>query len=106
MTAFAANTNVLDLIGLQDEITEAYINDADVSVTVKTEAGVEVGAVSNWPVTMTYVAGSNGNYRAFLAHTLPFVEGDCYVAHIEADAGTDRVGHWEFKFKVLRRTTR
>ena len=33
MTAFVANTNFLELIGLMDALTDAYINNASVAVT-------------------------------------------------------------------------
>ena len=107
MVAFVLNTNILELQGLQDALTDAYINNATVSVTtIEDEDGVAVFPLSGSPITMDYVTGSNGNYRAVLASTLPFTAGVCYTAHIDADAGTDRIGHWEFPFVPLMRTTR
>ena len=107
MVAFSANTNILSLTGLYDAVSEAFINDADVAVTtIETEDGEAVFPLSGYPITMDYVSGSDGNYRAVLDHTLPLTPGVCYVAHIDADAGDDRVGHWEFKFIPLRRTTK
>jgi hypothetical protein len=103
MTAFVANSNVLDLIGLKSAVEDTFINDADVEVTVKDSADVNVTGVS-WPVTMDYVAASNGNYRAILSHAIAFVPNRKYYAHIDADAGADRVGHWEFEFRPQTRT--
>ena len=102
MTAFVGNTNLLTLLHLQDEITDEYIDDADVEVTVTTEAGVAVGGVT-WPLTMLYVAGTDGNYRVALAADMELTAGDCYIAVIDADAGPDLVGHWEFHFTPLTR---
>jgi len=98
MTAFVANTNLLTLVGLQDHITDLYINSATVIVTVKDQNGVNVLGMT-WPATMNYVAASNGNYRLALEADLAFVAKRNYTAYIEVDAGSDRIGHWEFKFK-------
>jgi len=106
LTAFVANTNFLELIGLMDALTDAYINNASVAVTtIEDEDGNAVFPLSGSPITMDYVAASNGNYRGLLLDTLPFVAGVCYIAHIDVDA-SGRIGHWEFRFKPLTRTTR
>jgi len=104
MTAFVANTNVLDLTGLKNEIAGSYINDAVVTVTIKDADGVNIsGAI--WPMPMAYVSASNGDYRAFLASTLPFIAKAKYTAFIEASGGTNLVGHWEFHFKPTARSS-
>lgn len=102
MTAFVANTNVLDLIGLKEEITEAFINDAAVEVTIKDGEGTNVGG-ETWPLAMDYVAPSDGDYRAFVSEDVELEANVKYVAYIDADAGADRVGHFEFHFKALAR---
>ena len=108
MVAFVLNTNILELQGLQDVLTGAYINNAIVSVdTIETmDGGEAVFPLSGSPITMDYVAGSDGVYRAVLASALPFVAGVCYVAKVDADSGVDRIGHWEFPFIPITRTTR
>lgn len=107
MVAFVANTNILELIGLQDALTGDYINNATVTlVDLVDEENVSVAPFSGSPVTMPYVSGTNGNYRGVLDSELPLVGGQCYIAKIAADGGIDRKGFWEFKFKALKRTTR
>jgi hypothetical protein len=103
MTVFVANTNVLDLIGLKSEIEGTFINGAAVSVTVTDTSDAEV-AGETWPLVMSYIAASSGNYRAILSDTLPLVPKTGYVAHITANGGADRVGRWSFAFKPLTRT--
>jgi hypothetical protein len=102
MTAFVANTNVLDLTGLKNELTDAFINDATVTVTVKDASGAQVSGQA-WPLTMSYVALSDGNYRAFLSSALPFAAKAKYTAYIEANGGANLVGHWEFHFTTVTR---
>lgn len=102
MTAFVANTNVLDLTGLKEELTDAYINNATVTVTIKDADGNNVTG-ETWPFTMNYVAASDGNYRAFVSEEIAFVPKTKYIAYIDADGGANRFGHWEFHFKALAR---
>lgn len=100
MPSFVGNTNLLELIGLQDSITDDYVNDADVTVTVYDAAGDAVTA----ELDMVYVTGSDGNYRAILSDTVELVARQRYVASIMADAGPDRIARWEFRFKPTVRS--
>jgi hypothetical protein len=102
MTAFVANTNLLELIGLKSAVEDAFINDATVSVTVKDASGANVAGVT-WPVTMDYVAASSGDYRAIIPHGAALVSGRQYTAGISVNAGADRVGFWRFVFRPLDR---
>src|SRR4029077_18100883 len=103
MTAFVANTNVLDLIGLKNEIADSYINDADVTVTIKDAGSVDVVG-ETWPLTMAYVAASSGDYRAILSDTLEFAAKTKYLAYITADGGPDLMARWTYEFKPITRT--
>lgn len=96
-TAYVANTNVLEVRGLKSAIEDAFINDATVSVTVKDGEGVEVAGQS-WPAAMAYVTSSDGWYRTIIEDGVDFEADETYYAFIDADAGTDRIGHWEFAF--------
>jgi hypothetical protein len=98
MSAFCASTNVLQVSGLTAEIQNEFVNDAIVTVTIKDANGVELGG-QTWPLAMAHVPGSNGDYRAFLAATLPFISKQNYTAFIDANDGANRVGHWEFHFR-------
>lgn len=103
MTAFVANTNLLELIGLTSAIEDEFINDATVTVTIKDGVGNNVTGAT-WPLAMDYVTASDGNYRTILTHELAFAHNAKYVAAIDADGGTNRIGHWEFPFRPATRT--
>lgn len=107
-TAFVANTNQLTLTGLKSDPENQYLNTATVTVTVKDSTGTNVTGIS-WPLTMSYVAASNGDYSTDLTSSLSLVANSHYVAYIEADASTtspavERIAHWEFPFKAKKRT--
>jgi hypothetical protein len=96
---YVANTNVIELSGLKSAIEDEFIADADVTVTVKDAAGTAVDG-QTWPLTLASIDGTEpeGNYRGILKNTLELTAGETYYAHVDADAGADRIGHWEFAF--------
>jgi hypothetical protein len=102
MTAFVANTNNLDLLGLQNASNGAYVNDATVSVTVKDSNGVNVSG-ETWPISMNYVSASNGNYRCVLSDGISFSPGMTYTAEISVNAGSNRIAYWSYDFRALTR---
>ena len=101
MTAFVANTNNLDLIGLKNAATGQFINDANVTVTVKDAAGVEVSG-ETWPIPMDYVVASNGNYRGVMSHTIALLPGKTYTAEISVDAD-ESIAFWAYDFRAINR---
>ena len=98
---YRANSNLLELVGLKNAATGAYLNAATVTVTLQTEAGTEISG-ETWPLTMSYVSGSNGDYRALLSHTLGLVSGPV-DAVVDADAGAGLVYHSKTTLQVQER---
>lgn len=106
--AYVANTNTLKITGLKSTLDNAFMNDAVVTVTVKNGSHADSPDLSgaSWPLTMVYVAASDGDYAVGLTHTLPFLNGKHYLAIIDAFAPVDpeRFAHWEFPFKGVTRS--
>jgi hypothetical protein len=102
---YVGNANVIELRGLKLVTDNTYVNDADVTVTVKDSAGADATGQA-WPTTMDYVAASNGVYRAIVENDVDLVADATYYAFIDADSGANQVGHWEFAFvpKIRRGT--
>lgn len=98
-TVYIDNTNIIEVRGLKSALEDEFIADATVRVTVKDSAGASVTG-QTWPLTMTSTDGTDpeGNYRGILKDTLVLTDGETYYAHVDANAGTDRIGHWEFAF--------
>lgn len=102
---YIGNTNILELSGLKSVLEDQFISDADVTLTIKDGDGAEIdGQVWPWTMTPVSVTDDTGDYRAIIQDTVEFEAGTIYYAHIDADAGADRIGHWEFAFtpKVRR----
>lgn len=75
---------------LRDNRTDAYVNTATVTVTIKTSAGVAIVGLTD--VAMPYVAASNGRYQGILpyARTTLLVHGERYFVEVTADRGIYR----------------
>lgn len=105
MTVYVSNTNVVEVHELKSAIEDEFVNDADVEVTIVLAADTDTQVDGQtWPTTMEYVAGSDGVYRAILKDTAELVAGTRYTAQIRANAGTDRIGYWEFPVTPKTRT--
>ena len=91
---YQANDNILELDGLKNDATGAFINDATVTVTMVNSSDVEVTG-QTWPTTMLYVAASDGIYRATLQDVIVLVEDARYIAKVTANGGAGLLGFFE-----------
>ena len=75
-------TTILTVTGLRNAQTNAYINDGTVECTLLDANGDEV-AGQTWPVTLTYVTASNGEYSAEIENDLVIESGDTGTAELD-----------------------
>jgi len=87
-----ANDNLLRLRGLKNTKTGAYENSATVTARVVNAAGADVSGQS-WPVTLTYVPSSNGDYDATLEDALVLTDETQYTVKVWAVA-SGLQGYW------------
>ena len=66
---FRDNDNLLEVLGVRNGITTQFINSATATVTVTDLKGIEISGAS-WPLTLSYVTGSDGDYRGVLPDVL------------------------------------
>ena len=101
-TIFVGNDNFLEVSSLKNAATDAYINDAVVTVTLTDSSGTEVVG-ETWPKAVSYVSNSDGVYRTTLPDTLSLTGGELYRATVNADAGTGLVATWIRPLRALTR---
>ena len=101
-TCYVDNDTVVELDALKNAALDSFINNATVSLTVVTAAGAEVGGQS-WPVTMLYVADSDGRYRGTIDAGAAITEGNVYTAQITVSSG-GLDGYWELALSATART--
>lgn len=85
MDIFVGNTNLIELTGLSDPLTDTPIIDATVTVTIKDREGEDVEG-QTWPLSLAYVPDSDGDYRATIGPQVDLAAGDLYVIEIVAVA--------------------
>lgn len=89
-TYYYRNDNLIELSGLQDVVTDSFINESSsVFLTIQTLVGstqIESGP-DPWPAAMTYVASSDGVYRVTVDRLLNVEVGSKYLAVIDASGG-------------------
>lgn len=95
-----ANDNEIQLIGLADA-RGTYQNAGTVEVTIKDRDGAEV-AGQTWPLTLSYVSGSEGDYRGVLDAALDVSVNDSIRAHVDVTAG-GLAAHWEIQITAVVR---
>ena len=84
---YTGNDTVLEVSGLKNEVSGAFLNSAAVTATLVDADGDQV-AGETWPKTLVYVESSDGTYRATLPYTMALAAGGRYVAQISVNAGS------------------
>ena len=81
---FLESHNVVELDGLKDSVTDAYVSGATVNLFMGVAAN---GKGLLGPLSMAFVSGSNGKYRVTLtdAQIASLVDQTDYVIRIEVD---------------------
>lgn len=92
------NDNSLELNGLRNAITDAFVNGATVAAVLKDMKGVDL-AGQTWPLTLPYVAASDGCYRAILEDSLTLKHDQNYKLQIAAQ-GDGLTATWEAIIKA------
>jgi hypothetical protein len=77
---FLGNTMVLQVDELQD-VDGNFVNNATVTATLLDSTGAQVSGQS-WPLTLAYVAASNGRYTGNLAYGLVLTRAAYYELDI------------------------
>lgn len=99
LTLRTNNTEVIEFDGLADLTTSpiTYINNATVTLRIQDRYGNDVNG-ETWPLTMSYVSGSNGKYQASISDDLILVAYKEYVGLIQITSGQ---GNAEIKKPLL-----
>ena len=98
---YPGNSGVLQIDALKNAQTDAYINDATVEATLVDRTDTEVSG-QTWPLTLSYVAASDGTYRGVVEEDLSVVVSAPYTAKITVTSGV-LVAYWELPITIRTR---
>lgn len=107
LTLYKDNSTRIELRGLSAWVsvdTLEYINFALVTAELLDSDGNQVLG-ETWPLTLSYEAGSDGNYSGTVSADLVVSNGDILDANIVAVNGADR-GAWGIPVEVAIRNHR
>jgi hypothetical protein len=99
---YLSNDNLLSIEGLKNSSSGSFMNAATVTVTLKDSGGTSVSG-QTFPVTLSYIAQTNGNYQATLENTLSMVEDSIYTATIAATSSGGLYATWDFNLTATKR---
>ena len=91
---FDKNNMLLRLSGAKDAKTATFLNAAMVTARLVDGLGVDIVG-QTWPLTLDFVAGSNGDYCGVLNDTLVQVIGAIERAQVTFDGGVGLKAFWE-----------
>ena len=88
------NDNIIEAQNVLNTVTKLNINDASAIITVSLASTSAAVSGETWPLTMSFVTGSSGKYRATLANTLVITENKKYIGTLLIDGGAGLRGEW------------
>lgn len=100
---YIGNDAILELRGLENDLTGQFLNAATVTATLTDATGTQIAGAA-WPMTLAYVAASDGTYRATLPYTLALTPNEKVTAAISVDAGSGLRAFWALEFVARRRS--
>lgn len=100
---FVDNDMLIEVDGLQDSSDDSYLNAATVTALLKDENDVNVTG-QLMPVSLSYVAGSNGKYQGIFDSVVDRIAGDCGTIEITAAEGT-LDAFWTLSYRVKKRVS-
>lgn len=87
-TLYKDNDNLVSVVGLTNVAGDAYVNDATVTLVSLTDSGGDEVSGVSWPLTLSYVSGSDGNYRGVIDAAAELTAGATYTGTVTATSGT------------------
>ena len=100
---YLSNDNLLSVSSLRNSSSGSFMNNATVTATLKDTGGTNVSG-QTFPVTLSYIADSDGNYQMTLDNALSMVEDTTYVATITATSSSGLYAEWEMTLTATKRT--
>jgi hypothetical protein len=90
---YFSSDNLLEVTGLKNAASGNFVNNATVTANIVDSDGNAVTNATN--ISLSYISGSNGNYRGTIPDTADIDRSAEYVAQITADGGAGLKAYWE-----------
>ncbi len=85
---YISSDNLLRVDEVKNVATDAYITSATVEVTLYEEDGTTEVSGETWPVSCSYLSGTNARYHGTLPDSLSLSENTRYIAKVTINGGS------------------
>lgn len=97
-----ANTNMIWIEGLKNDVTAAFVNDATCSIVEVLDSD-DAAISGSTNILMTYKTSSDGRYYGALPYTVSLTENATYTVHVLAIDGTGQRADWRRSVRAVYR---
>ena len=94
LVIYLDNDMTIEADKVLNNVTQLNINKASAVVTVALAATSANVSGESWPLSLSYVNGSSGKYRANLSNNLVVAQNTKYIGTLIIDGGADLRGQW------------
>ncbi len=100
---YIGNDHLIEVIGLKNVVDGTYLNSKTVTATLKTQSGETVAGMV-FPLTLDYVASSNGDYRGVLDKDVSVIAGTRYLCEITVTGSVGERAFWQIVVDAAQRS--
>jgi hypothetical protein len=87
LTLWIGNDNLFRISGAQSGSNLLYLNSATASITLRDKISGDTITGASWPLSLSYISGSNGSYEATLPDTLVLTDWQRLTSEVSLDGG-------------------
>lgn len=92
---YIQSDNIIEVTGVTNAATGAFLNDATVTLTLL-DAALETPIIGQtWPLELSYITASDGNYRGMIINGITVSENQILLAEVIVDAGAGLRRYWQ-----------
>lgn len=94
-TIYIMSHNIIEVTGVMNAATDTFLNGADVTLTLLDTVSGEAIVGQTWPLALTYIAGSDGDYRGTILDSIELSANQNLMAEVIVDAGAGLKRYWQ-----------
>lgn len=92
---YILSDNIIEVTGVTNAATGTVINDASVTLTLLDAASGIAVEGQTWPLELSYITGSSGNYRGTIIDGITVSANQNLIAEVIVDGGAGLRRYWQ-----------
>lgn len=104
ITLYVGSDNLIRVVNLKDlsggdDAPDSPVTTATISAQIKDSSGADIGPA----ISLSFVAGTNGDYEGIADDTLSLVANSGYTIEVTVDDGLGRHAFWTAQARAVTR---